>query len=66
MAREISLVTVLILQTNLGLPFYNLTKILKIAGKVAIPFRTDLISVTQGKLGYLFLKVYTKLKAILY
>lgn len=34
------------------------------AGKVAIPFFTDLIYVTQGKLAYLFLKVYTKLKAI--
>lgn len=43
-----SLVTVLTLQTIFGIPFYSLTKILNIAGKVAIPLRTDLISVTHG------------------
>ncbi len=47
-ASEMSFVTVLTLQTILGLPLSSLTKILKIAGSVAMPFRTDLISVTQG------------------
>lgn len=41
--RGISLVTVLILQIILGFPLSSLTKILKMAGKVAIPFFTDLI-----------------------
>ena len=42
-ANEISFVTVLTLHTILGLPLSNLTKILNMAGNVAIPFLTDLI-----------------------
>jgi hypothetical protein len=38
----------LILHIIFGLPLSNLTRILKMAGKVAIPFLTDLIYVTQG------------------
>ena len=64
-AKGISLLTVLILHIIFGFYFSILTRILKIAGKVAMPFFTDLISVTQGTLASLFLKVYTKLKAIL-
>lgn len=64
-AKGISFVTVLILHIILGFPLSIFTMILKIAGRVAIPFFTDRISETHGALGYLVLNVYTKLNAIL-
>ncbi len=46
--KGISLVTVLTLHISFGRPLSSLTKILNIAGNVAIPFLIDLIYVTQG------------------
>ena len=62
--KGIYLLIFLILQIIRGLPFSYFTANLKTAGKAAIPFGSDLISVTHGSCSILLLKVYTKLQAI--
>lgn len=62
--RGIGLEIVFIRHIIRGCPFSYLTTTLKTDGCAPIPLGNDLISVTQGSFFYLFLNVYTKLKAI--
>jgi hypothetical protein len=65
-AKGMSFVTVFILQLIRGAPLSFFTISLNTAGNAAIPFGTERIYVIQGVDSSLVLKVYTKLKAILY